>query len=326
MDDGEPSEMTDPRVTTVSTDKPEDKQLKLIYAVFDIDEETPPADRQGETRQVTILHTSYGRGLVEPAEDRACPTWSGPSYPPVGGLPRRATLLKEALSEDPGALLVDTGWALGGNDGAYDTWSDEYLVEGLAAMGYDALNAGVGELGAAAPVLQRLAGLGGPTLISSNAGLPTSSDGLICDLAGLRVGLIGVTSPGATSGGPDATHVDPAVEALRAILPEVRRQADVIVVLADLEPAEIRELAEAELDVQVVLGGRYLQCQELTWFGQTAAVAVGGDGRYVGKLTLEVDSQGQVVGAENRIRVLGQSVPDDPEIAALRDRHRDASA
>ncbi len=220
---------------------------------------------------------------------------------------------------------MDTGWALGGSDRAYTEWSDGYLVEALAAMGYDALNAGVGELSAAEPLLQRLADLGGPTLITSCARVPSSSDGLICDLGGLQVGLIGVTSPDGVSEGPDTTQLAPPVEALEAILPEVRRHADVIVVLADLWPWEIRELAEAALDVQVILGGRYLQCQELTWIGRTAVVAVGGDGRYVGKLTLEVDAQGQVVGAVNRIAVLGQSVSDDPDMLALRDRYRDAA-
>ncbi len=239
---------------------------------------------------------------------------------------RRATLLKETLSEDLGALLVDTGWALGGRSDAYGKQSDYYLVEALTAMGYDALNVGVGERAAATPVLQRLTEIGGPTLISSNARLSNSSDGLICDVGGVRIGLVGVTSPDTAGGSTEETHLTPAIEALRAILPEVRRQAEVIVVLADLEPAEIRALAEAGLDVQVVLGGRYLQCQELTWVGQTAVVAVGGDGRYVGRLTLDIDPRGQVVGVENRIAVLGLSVPDDPDMVALRDKHRAAQA
>jgi 2',3'-cyclic-nucleotide 2'-phosphodiesterase (5'-nucleotidase family) len=99
----------------------------------------------------------------------------------------------------------------------------------------------------------------------------------------------------------------------------------VIVLLADLEIWEIRELAEAALDVRVILGGRHLQCQELKWVGQTAVVAVGGYGRYVGKLTLEVDPWGRVVGAANQIRVLGQAVPDDLDMVALRDTYRGAN-
>ncbi len=79
MDDREPSEVSDPQATQVPADRRDDRQPKLVYAVFEIDQETLRAEglRQegdAETRQVTILHTSYGRGLVYPAEDRSCPT------------------------------------------------------------------------------------------------------------------------------------------------------------------------------------------------------------------------------------------------------------
>ncbi len=66
--------MADPPTTQASLDRREDNQLKLAYAVFESEHDALHAGRQGETRQVTLLHTSFGRGLVEPAEDRSCPT------------------------------------------------------------------------------------------------------------------------------------------------------------------------------------------------------------------------------------------------------------
>ena len=66
--------MADPRATQDSDDKRTDRQPSLMYAAFDTDQAALPTDRDRAIRQLTILHTGYGRGLVEPAEDSSCPT------------------------------------------------------------------------------------------------------------------------------------------------------------------------------------------------------------------------------------------------------------
>ena len=289
----------------------------------------PAAAGEGQTRQVTILYTGYGRGAAVPVTNAPSSTCGACQGPAVGGLARRATYLKQALGEEPGALLVDTGGTLTGEAGASGQRTDEQIARALAAMGYDALNAGSTELRSGSIAWQRLAEASAPDLVSSNGRLASAGDGpgdsgtavpapyLIREVAGVRVGIVGVTSPSTSGDASRMANLTPPVEALRALLPEVRQHADVIVALADLEPAEIQELAAAGLDLQVVLGGRVLQCQSLTWVGQTAVVAVGGDGRYVGRLTLQVNSQGRVVSAENEIEVLTQNIEDDPSMVAL---------
>jgi 2',3'-cyclic-nucleotide 2'-phosphodiesterase (5'-nucleotidase family) len=217
---------------------------------------------------------------------------------------------------------VDTGGTLIGGADASSQRTDELIVRALAAMRYDALNAGFGELRAGPLALRRLAEPSAPALISSNGRMASVGAGLICEVGGVCVGLVGVTSPNASGGTADVADLTPAVEALRAVLPGMRNQADLVVALADLEPAEVQELAAAGLDLQVVLGGRVLQCQALTRVGQTVVVAVGGDGRYVGKLALEIDTRGRIVSAENQIEVLGPDTPDDPDVAALYDQYR----
>ncbi|MHB0875166.1 MAG: bifunctional UDP-sugar hydrolase/5'-nucleotidase [Anaerolineae bacterium] len=202
-------------------------------------------------------------------------------------------------------------------------------MRALTAMGYGVLNAGSGELGSDWGVLRGLADGRAPVLVSSNGRPASVGQGsaesqaeapepyVIREVGGVRVGIVGVTSPNEASDASGAADITPAVSALRALLPEVRKQADVVVALADLEPAEVQELATAGLDLDVVLGSRVLQSQELAWVGQTAVVAVGGAGRYVGRLTLQVDSQGQVVSAEHDLKILAQSVADDPEMVTL---------
>ncbi len=82
MDERGPSETAETQATRVSAHTREGQMReelppKLAYAMFDTDPESllkDPQDRESEIRQVTILHTSYARGLIEPAEDRSCPT------------------------------------------------------------------------------------------------------------------------------------------------------------------------------------------------------------------------------------------------------------
>ena len=236
---------------------------------------------------------------------------------------RRATYLRQARTADPKALVVDTGGTLVGGDGT-GAQGDELLVRAMAAMGYDALNAGQGELKAGSLALRQLADPKAPALIASASSGSRGTAGqtagggqvapkayLIREVSGVRVGVVGVTSPGPA----------PA-EALAALLPEVRRQADVVVALADLEPDEVKALAAAGLDLDVILGARSVAIRDASRDGRAIVASAGPDGQYVGRLTLAVDAQGKVASFQGETVPLDDSVSADPDLARLRTQYR----
>ncbi len=66
--------MIEPQATPPVAEEPETRQATILYTVLDADQGSPPTEEGQGIRRVTILHTGYGRGLIEPAEDRSCPT------------------------------------------------------------------------------------------------------------------------------------------------------------------------------------------------------------------------------------------------------------
>jgi len=246
----------------------------------------------------------------------------------VEGLARRASYLKQIRHDMGRVLLVDTGNTLTGPSSAEDTRADSPLVGAMTEMGYDAVNTEHSEFQAAPSLLRQLAHPGQPVLIASNAQMASvsntaGSEGaqprrfLVLRISGIRVGLVGVMSPGAASEQPGM--VEPPVAALRSLLPEVGREADVIIVLADLSPSEVQALLDARLDIQVVLACRAIVNSDvsLSHVGQTLLATNTGEGPYIGRLTLEINADGQITSYEGGSELLDSKTPEDPALKRL---------
>lgn len=232
------------------------------------------------------------------------------------------TAIEQLRASYPGALVVDTGGTIAGSGSAADLRTDGLIVKVLGSLGYDALNAGPGELLAGPSALRELAA-GQPPLVSAN-GVIVSADAppgllkkyVVKTVGGLRVALVGVTDGGpAAYGTVEPTR--PAADALRTLMPEIRSRADLVVVLADLDVSSIRPLVLDELGVDVVLGARSSATREATMIGNTVVANAGGLGRFVDRVTLSLGSDGRVVGLDFQEIPLDASVAEDPGVAQL---------
>jgi 2',3'-cyclic-nucleotide 2'-phosphodiesterase (5'-nucleotidase family) len=139
---------------------------------------------------------------------------------------------------------------------------------------------------------------------------------VIREVGGRRVALVGVTGGGAGSYGAVKPATAPA-DALRAILPEVRSKADVVVVLADLEAPDASALADGGLGMDVLLGARSVSRRAPTRIGGTIVANAGGLGRFVDKLTLTFGPDGQIASFDQTEVAVDDSVSDDPGIRQL---------
>ena len=244
---------------------------------------------------------------------------------------RRATVIQRVRSEAQHPVLVlDAGGTLLGEQLALDS-EGRVVVEAMNAMGYDAMTIGQIDMAKGLAALQQRASEAqfpflSANLVSKESGQPIFEPYVVLEREGLHIGVIGVTEPWALEGlesrAPTAQLGDPAA-AVRRYLPEVRAQAEIVVVLSHLGLEDDKSLALAVPGIDVIVGGRSRNLMRAPeQVGQTAIIQIGYDGEWLGRLDLAVDGAGAVASTGFEVLYMRQDVPDDPALAALVDSYR----
>ncbi len=217
-------------------------------------------------------------------------------------------------------MLLDAGNALysGSRQDLNRLSEGRVTIEAMNAMGYDAMAIGPYDLAIGLPLLdERLAEAEFPAL-SANLmvnGDPWPQPYVVLRRDTLRVAVIGLTAaPSAPLEGVEVT--DPAT-ALREVVAAVADQADLVLVLSNLGPRVEAELAQAVTGIDVIVGGGSgVPQKEVAWQAGAALVRGGGLGEYLG--ITEIDPEGISFHSMG----LGPDVPDDPDMAALKERYQ----
>jgi len=193
----------------------------------------------------------------------------------------------------------------------------------MGLMGYDALNVGRDEL---------RRGLSDLQIVQEQAAFPFLSANLVDAATGrhpcaaytlksvgqLKAALIGVVASEFNDTADLAAEAPAA--ALQRVLPQITQQAQVIVVLAHMPSAEARQLAEQVTGIHVlVVAGEEQVTQQPTVINGTLIVQPGDQGKYVGKLSITVNTLGQLRNYHNEITILDETFEDDPQIKTLLD-------
>lgn len=261
-------------------------------------------------RAVTLLYTCDTQGYIFP-----CDCEGGAE----GGIARRARF----VGAQPAAnrLLVDAGnFVAGARD--WEVLQARYLLRGYALMRYDAVNLGHREAGLGVEALKTLR-TEFPRLVSANlldaAGKPVVDPYVVVTLSdGTRVGIIGLMDDHlpVRERGPGLT-IAPPDNALGRYLPEVRKQSDVVVVLAFADEEALLNLANLFYEVSVIVGGRVPQPTATPWtMNQAIVVAVTDKGKRIGRLDLDLSRHPAGV-RTNVITALNASFADDPAAAGI---------
>jgi len=157
-----------------------------------------PLPASGEELTLRILHTTDLHGALAAWDD-----WS--DRPASRGLEKLATLVAAARADSAPTLLLDAGDALYGSP-LVSTWREgprrdpQPMVAAMNAMGYDALavgnhefDGGRGALDSAIAV-SRFAVLGA-NVVNARSGQRAFAGTIVRELAGVRIGVIGLTTP-----------------------------------------------------------------------------------------------------------------------------------
>ncbi len=265
---------------------------------------------------VTLFVSGDTRNYLEPC---------GCRRDQAGGIGARATLIERNQAGD--RLTVDVGNLTSG-DRSYELLKLDYLLRGMALIGYDAVNLGRREAGLdrqtlAKIVARREAPFVSCNLLDSQTGERMAAESLVVKAGGVRIGITGVVEAPADEVGP-GLRIRPAAEALADTLPALKERCDTVMVLAWARPETLKAIAERFHEIDWLLGGDVPQSSDKAeLLNRAEAFNVVGKGKVLGKLTF-VPAGGKLELSDSAAMRVADTIPSPPRITALLDEYRKA--
>jgi len=186
-------------------------------------------------------------------------------------------------------------------------------------MNYDALNIGDGELSLGQEFFTNLSARSKVPMLSANiTGLPGVVPYLIKNIGGINVAITGVTAGMLLSPEADKTWGKGVVSpnaALQELIPKLRQQADVVILLSHLSYEGTVNLLQFNdlqgVDVAVAAHGRNLLDIHPERVGSTVIVQNSMGGEYLGFLKLRLSDAKEVEGLSSEVIALDETMPED---------------
>lgn len=267
------------------------------------------------------------------------------------GLARVATRIRQIRATTPNVLLLDGGDTI---QGAPTGWLEarrpsgglHFMAAALNALGYDAMAVGNHEFNFGMDVLRRAQKDSSFPWLSANTrraadGSAAFPETIVKELGGIRVGVLGLTTPNIpgwepAGNRPGLTWEDP-VEAAQRLVPFLRgkKRCDVVVVLfhsgleADPETGEpngtahenrVVALAREVPGIDLILTGHTHRKLSMVRVHGVPVMQPGRWGEVLARVDLVVERVGgksTVVEARGELLPSDASVATDPEIAAI---------
>ncbi|MBU1911951.1 MAG: metallophosphoesterase [Candidatus Omnitrophica bacterium] len=248
-----------------------------------------------EPKNITIVFTGDTRGELENCH---CPKND------FGGFERRSNYINEVGQDVGEILLLDVGDVLPLFNPEFTrktiTYNAFISLKAMDLIGYDAMNAGESDIILGEKfLLEKSRNLKFPVISSNIVYKPTNQPYfkpyVIKTMKnGLKVGIIGVTNERYVINSKNL-EVMPNKEIVAKYVEELRGQVDLVVVLGHIGLPYSEDLARAVDGIDVILSGHWdTENQEPTKAGKTIIMPSVSHSRKVGRLDLEIESEGAV--------------------------------
>lgn len=264
---------------------------------------------------------------------------TGDLHESAGHLARIAAVVAARRARDPNVLFVDCGDTLNRGDPEYTVTRGEAMFATLALCGFDAAIMGNHELSFGTARTVELFDRFDRGLLDANTvwpeGLrPTQAPPYrVFRLQGVRVAIVGTASEHINHASDARVRRRPVPDVLRELLPKVRAEADIVVLLthvgSERDEAIAAALAQAlpgpRPAVDLILGAHdHLAYPELRLHAASGiAIQHSGDcGRFVGETVLTWDGT-HVSARRSRLIPITPDLPEEPAVAAMRQRYRE---
>ncbi|MBW1862772.1 MAG: 5'-nucleotidase C-terminal domain-containing protein [Deltaproteobacteria bacterium] len=191
------------------------------------------SNREAPVHQLVVLHTNDTHG--HPVKFFNYP------IPNVGGLPARATLVKQIRKENKNVLVLDAG-DLNTGRAESNLFKAKPDIEGYNYIGYDAMALGNHEFDNPVNVLKWQMRLACFPFLSANVktrnGEYLAQPYIIKKFDGFRVAIFGLTTKETEITG-DPNHIkdlvfEEEIEVARKLVPELEKEADVVIALVHM--------------------------------------------------------------------------------------------
>ncbi len=295
---------------------------------------------------ITLLDTTDTHGRIEPWD------YYG-DKPEDRGLAKIATLIKQERAEAPDALLLDCGDTIQGTPLAYyfaekNTSKPNPMIAAFNLLHYDAMAVGNHEFNFGEGAMWKAKGESKFPWLAANIketykqGAPYFPPYIIKTVKGVRIGIVGFVTPAIPLWEiPEhykGYQFEPIVEAAKRVIPEVRRQVDLLVVImhsgfsrdprsGEEWPEQMQgentapDLAEQVPSIDVIFFGHthselperfingVLMAQPKNWGMALARADI--------VMTKKAEGQWEVASKHSRVIHVTAQVPPDPEIMKL---------
>ncbi|CRI64107.1 putative 5'-nucleotidase [Thiocapsa sp. KS1] len=267
---------------------------------------------------LTLLHFNDIHGQLEPYEDPHDGTERG-------GIARLAATVAEVRAEDPQRRVL----LLFGGDLLQGTLSSSLFLGVpdlvlLGRMGVDAAVMGNHELDYGQAVFRHLTDEAAFPFLSANvasdsAPLPVRPSILIEQPSGPKVAVLGLTTPDlATATHPrnlEGISVEEPVAVARRLVPALRAEADLVVVLSHMGIADDRRLAASVPGIDLIVGGHNHNLYAEPVFVETVPIVQAGErGGWLGRMEFRC-RDGRLATTDYALIPIDAASPEDPQIA-----------
>jgi len=307
-----------------------------------------PAQAQSEDFSLTILHTNDTHGRIDQFLEvgSRCTPADAAENRCVGGVARRATIIKQVRAEGGNVLLLDGGDQFQGTL-FYTKYKGEEADTFMNLLGYDAMAVGNHEFDDGPANLARFIEKTNFPVISSNIDASKDPDlaghirpYAILEVGGKKIGIVGYTteetgilsSPGANV---KFLNIERTVQ---ATVDELQKQGiNIIIAVSHAGYDRDQQVGENVRGIDVIVGGHthtLLSNTDPLAFGPYPTIVKSPDGLPVivvtdfqwginlGRLNVTFNSAGVPTNWSGAPIHLDASVPMDPEVQALVEKFR----
>lgn len=142
----------------------------------------------------------------------------------------------------------------------------------------------------------------------------------IFELEGITVAVIGTAAEPASKPYNDLVRPLNVEDSIKELVPALRKQADIIVLMTHLGDARDKQIAQAVPGIDLILGGHYHHAYRETVFDAQSRTVIqhsGSSGQVLGEIVFRWDGK-EIVSRETRIIDIDGNMPEDPAVKALR--------
>jgi len=252
---------------------------------------------------ITILHTTDLHGHLLPSED-----YEGNAE--SGGLLACATVIGQVREAERNVMLVDCGDLI---QGGIESWVSRgmVMIRALEWLNYDAWTLGNHEFDWGGDALQRLHDATTLNILAANISEASSASRrfsrvrpfIIKDIDGIRVAIIGLTTPAVSSWIPHEILGDVEFHSSVDILPEVLRSVracnpDILIAVihqgarefGDDDANEINAIASRFPELDVIIGGHTHRAVRSVQINGVLYTQAGYHGHWLGRVDLVFDT------------------------------------